>query len=150
MEDKNKKRRRLISYAVAIAIGLMLAFGIMCYRGLFEAEWERSEPVSGEVASGAEDPLLGNEILSDGFFVAAMIYLGIGALLYVSSTGTLDMLMYGLRSLVHVFLPRTLHRDKGGFYEYKMKKKENRKPVPFQMIWIGLAFLLLAILCVSV
>ena len=130
MKEKNKSSS-LIKNLVVIIVGLALAFGISCWRGVFELK-EVAKIISA---------------ISDGFFVIGMLYFGFGLMLVIVNEGILDIIGFGFKSLVYLFSPRRLDRDSGGYYEYKMAQKEKRaqSPVSTGIIWIGLAFILIAI-----
>ncbi|MBQ8409065.1 MAG: DUF3899 domain-containing protein [Clostridia bacterium] len=134
MEDK--KKNKLISYVVASAMGAMAAFGIMYWRGIFDAT--------------DIDTVLA--FISDGFFVVGLLYTGFGVMFYIVNEGILDIIGFGFKSLVYLFTPRRLDREAGGYYEYKIRKKEERaqKPVHFHILWIGVAFILIALLALAV
>ncbi len=85
--------------------------------------------------------------VSDALFVVGFLNLGIGALIWISTTGFFDILAYGLKSVIYLFTPIKKDVSKGGYYEYKMEKKEKRKKVPFETLWIGLAMLVAGIIC---
>lgn len=84
---------------------------------------------------------------SDALFVVGFLNFGFGALLWISTTGFFDILGYGFKSLIYLFTPIKKNRDEGGYYEYKMAKKEKRKKVPFEVLWIGGAMLVAGIIC---
>ena len=88
--------------------------------------------------------------ISDGFFVVGLIFAGIGLLLAISSTGIFDMLGYAFKSLIYLFTPMTIDRSQGGFYEYKMRKKEQRRAVPLYILWVGIAFIVIALVILGV
>ncbi len=85
--------------------------------------------------------------VSDALFVVGLINFGFGALLWISTTGFFDILAYGFKSLIYLFTPIKKNRDEGGYYEYKVAKKEKRKKVPFEVLWIGAAMLIAGIIC---
>ena len=43
--------------------------------------------------------------LSDGFFIVAVIFVGMGTLLWVSTTGFFDIFSYAMKSLLVLFSP---------------------------------------------
>ena len=132
--EENKIKKLLIKYGITTLIGVAIAFAIMCGRGVLAA-------ASVAAAMG---------YISDGFFVVGMLYTGFGLLLAISSTGVFDMLGYAFKSLIYLFTPMRIDRGQGGFYEYKMRKKEQRKAVPLYILWVGLAFIALAGIFVAV
>lgn len=123
-------KRTALKYAVPILVGLVLSFAVMYWRGLF-----------------SETELYYIYMyISDGFFVTAAIYVGYGLLLLVSFEGALDIIGYGFKSLLYLFTPAKRNRDEGGYYEYKVRRKGKRKAVPFHILWIGIGFLVPAII----
>lgn len=131
MKDKKKT---LIKYLVPVAIGIALAAGVgyYCYSFLY-ASWGLKKGLTTVIMA-----------IADGTTVTALLYVGFGLLLLVASTGVLDIIGYGFKSLVYLFTPYRKNRAEGGFYEYKLKQKEKRKAVPFHILWIGLCFLAVA------
>ena len=123
MKEKNKSL--LLKYLIPTVIGLITAFGIMYALGIFQ----KTDPA--EIAG----------LISDGFFVVGMLFTGFGLLLWISSTGVLDIVTYGFKSVLMLFTPINKRPNKGGFYEYKLEQKEKRRPVPFQILWVGICFI---------
>ncbi len=130
----SEKATKLLKVLTTTVIGLGLAFAIMCWRGVFEVE-------------GINKIL---EAVSDGFFVAGMIYMGFGLLLLIVNEGILDIMGFGFKSLVYLFTPRRLDRSATDYYEYRMKKKEERaeRKVDSTQLWVGVAFILVSIIAV--
>lgn len=127
---KENVKNSLKKYLVAIILAGVAAFGIMSARGLFSLD---------------NAPAV-MACISDGLFVAGFLFAGIGALIWLSSTGTLDIISYGFKSLLVLFTPYKRRIGEGGFYEYKVKQREKRKGVPFQILWVGLGYVLLSLL----
>ncbi len=125
---KDKKTHASKKYVMASVTGAIIAFAIMYWRGIFEAQTAQEVMMT----------------ICDGFFVVGLLYAGFGLLLYAAHEGTLDIITYGLRSVLYLFAPFK-NRDEGGYYEYKMKKKERRKEVPFFILWIGIVFILISV-----
>ena len=86
------------------------------------------------------------QALSDGFFIIGMICTGFGLIMWISTTGVLDIISYGFKSILYLFTPLTKERDEGGFYEYKLEKQAKRKEVPFEYLWLGVGALVLSII----
>ena len=117
-------------YVIQLLVGLLIAFVIIWQRGLFAAE-------------SVADKVL---IICDGFTVVAFIYLCLGALLWISSTGTMDIFSYALKRGVNALLPGRVFDDLGGYYEYKMNKQEKRKGFKeHSTLVIGFLFLIISI-----
>lgn len=121
MEDNKKKK--LIRSIVLAGIDLVVALAI--------AYWRYTNPPFGYESISVFYSL------ADGLFAIGMLNFGIGALLWIMTTGVLDIISYGFKSLIYLFTPIKRNRDEGGYYEYLQKKKAERKPVPFETLWIG-------------
>ncbi len=125
-----KTNSNFFKYGIATAVAAAVAFGIMCWRGIFAA----TNP-TGVISA-----------ISDGFFAAGLLYTGFGLMCCIINEGVLDIIGFGFRSLLCLFTPRRIERDEGGYYEYKIRKKEERakKALPSHLIWIGVAFMLIS------
>lgn len=87
---------------------------------------------------------------SDGFSVCGLLWLSMGILLTITSTGFLDPLAFAFRRGVNAFLPN-FHPYEGGFYEYKMEKKEKRKEFKeYSVIVIGAVLLIVSAILTAV
>ncbi len=122
------KYKKLIKYATAALIALAVGVAVFFSRPL-ENYNDTNEVI---------------KYLADAFFVPAMLYIGFGLLMFAVNEGTLDILGYGFKSLLYLFTP-IKKKEAGGYYEYRMKKKEERKPTPYYIIFVGLAFLAVSI-----
>ena len=81
----------------------------------------------------------------DGAFVAAVLLIGLGLLIWIGSTGMFDTLTYAAHSLKHMLLPFGGKKEtRPDYYHYKLAKEEKRRPVPVSMLGSGVLFLLLA------
>lgn len=127
MENKHKK---LITWAIAGVVSLIAILLIYNFR-LNNPPFEMGEM-----------PKL--HALSDGFFVTGLIFTGFGLLLWISTTGVLDIITYGFKSLLYLFTPYQKSKDEGGFYEYKLEKQAKRKSVPFEYLWLGIAWIIVS------
>ncbi len=130
MNEENTKKKKLIKYAVTAIADIVLALVI---------SYARYKSFTADVT--------GNHLLqglSDGFFVVGFLNFGLGALLWISTTGTLDIITYGLKAAVWFLIPIKRDKGLGDFYEYKVRQKEKRKGVPFEIIWIGLALIVVS------
>ena len=84
--------------------------------------------------------------LSDGFFIVGFLNLAFGLLLWISTTGIFDILSYGLKAALYLFTSKRKDKDEGGYYEYKMRKNQKRKAVPFETLWIGAGMIVVGII----
>lgn len=117
----------MLKYVIASVIGAVAAFAIAYYR-------------SGTAPAGNT-----LSFISDGLFVVGFFYTAFGLLLVIASEGVLDIIGFGFKSLIYLFTPYRRNREEGGFYEYKVRRKEARKPIPFYILWTGIAFILLSV-----
>ena len=116
---------------VQIGIALLLAFVVMCVRGLF-TKTEISDIVMA---------------IGDGFTVTAFLYLGMGALMWVSTTGMFDIFGFAIKRGAHAIIPALFVNEEGGYYEYKMKKAEKRKGFTEHFtLKLGFVFLIISII----
>ena len=120
-----------LKYWIQVAIGLLFAFVIMSYRGLFEKT------------------VLSDKVMAvcDGFTVAAFLYLCMGALLWVSSTGWFDIFGFAVKRAAHMFFPARFEDVEKGYYEYKVKKSKKRKVFAEHFtLMLGVIFLVISII----
>ena len=69
-------------------------------------------------------------LLTDGFFVAAVILLGLGGIIFAANGGTFDMMGYSMKSFLGIVIPGTRlgdPHDGESFLDYKERKAEKRK-----------------------
>ncbi|MBQ8518997.1 MAG: DUF3899 domain-containing protein [Agathobacter sp.] len=120
-----------LKYYVQAGVGLLLAFVIMIYRGLFSK------------------PALSDKVMAigDGFTVVAVLYLGFGAIMWVSTTGFFDIFGYAAKKAAHAIIPGMIQDDVGRYYEYKVEKEAKRKGFLENFtLKLGVIFLILSIL----
>ena len=77
--------------------------------------------------------------LSDAFFVPGIILTGFGILVLVANDGFFDIFSYGMIKLISTM---RLHRRKdpdgpADFFEYRMAKHREKKPLPVYLFIIG-------------
>ena len=81
--------------------------------------------------------------LSDGFFAAAVILLGVCGLRFVARSGFFDIPAYGLASLFSTHFPQ--YGKNEGFLEWKERRAEKEKPLRYLLI-VGTVCLILSFL----
>ena len=124
-----------IKYIVQTALGLVLSFGVMYYQGLFEADT-------------AADRI---RIVCDGFSVTALLFLSMGFIVWVSTTGFFDIFGYALKKGAHALVPGLVREDVQDFYEYKLEKQGGRKKRgEGSTLLLGLGFLLAGLILTGV
>lgn len=118
-----------LKYYVQAGLGLVLAFAVMVSRGLFSK------------------PSVADKVMAvgDGFTVAAVLYLGMGALIWISSTGFFDIFSYAVKKAAHAIVPGMVEDDAGRYYEYKVEKEAKRKKGVFEHFTLKLGFIFLII-----
>ena len=118
-----------LKYYVQTGIGLALAFTVMVSRGLFSK------------------PSIGDKVMAvgDGFTVAAVFYLGMGSLIWISSTGFFDIFSYAVKKATHAIVPGMVQDDVGRYYEYKVEKEEKHKKGVLEHFTLKLGFIFLII-----
>lgn len=117
-------------YLIQIGIGLIFAIGIAFYR-------------MPQMEEGTAGVMMA---VSDGFTVIGLLYVGIGGLLFASSTGFFDFLGYAFQRGASVFFPR-FEQGIENYYEYKVKKQEERKEFSLKStLLIGLGFVGIAVI----
>lgn len=122
---------KYLKYLIQTGCGVLLCVGIMFYRGIAEA---------GDTAERIM-------IVSDGFSVTALLFLSVGVLLWVATTGFFDIFGYAVKKGAHALLPGLVQCDVTGFYEYKQEKQADRKSGGEKsMLLVGLGFLLVSVL----
>ena len=77
--------------------------------------------------------------LSDAFFVPGVLLIGFGVLVFAANDGFFDIFSYGMIKLISTM---RLHRRKdpdgpADFFEYRMAKHGEKKPLPVYLFIIG-------------
>ena len=86
--------------------------------------------------------------LCDGFFVAAVLLLGIGGIKAARNKGTFDVAGFGLRNVVDLTIPALRREEKEDLRQYQERKAMERKSSK-GMLLAGLAHLVLAFLALA-
>lgn len=133
MSDNQKPERAggalsWISMLVQFIIALLLVGGVILLRGYPDE---------------AADQLLA---IDDAFTVIALLYLCLGALFWVSTTGFFDIFSFAVRRALHAFIPGMVRDNTKDYYEYKEEHKEKRKKRPlFTTFLVGVVLLIVSI-----
>ena len=130
--DFDLKKKKIIKWIIAVLVVVGGAMALFVWRlNNYPSDME-SMPVL--------------HALSDGFFIIGMLCTGFGLIMWISTTGVLDIISYGFKSLLYLFTPLTKDRDEGGFYEYKLEKQAKRKEVPYEYLWLGIGAVVLSLI----
>ena len=135
------KTKRLITYGVHAAVVAVLA--IVLYLQLVPT-LNLNDPL---FRVYAELPLAWNvRCWSDAFFFVGVMWTGVGALMWIATTGFFDLLRYACHSIWMIFNPMKSVDDIEKFYDYKVIREEARagKPVQYTALIVGAVTLLLA------
>ena len=125
IEKKSKLRRNLIALGVALALTAVFAY----VRGF-----------------GFDRPAKTNlSALCDGFFVSGVLVGGVGAMLWVSTTGFFDILAYGVKNLA-ALVPFHHRRKYQHYYDYKAEQDAKRQKPQYFLLVIGLLMIVLSCL----
>ncbi len=126
---------KMIKILVQLIVGLVIAFAVAFYQGVF-------------VLTKPSDIVMA---IGDGFTVAAVLYLGMGALTWISTTGFFDIFGYAFKRAARVFIPGLFQDTEARFYEYKVEKMEKRKGyTQYSGLIIGAIFLGISIILTAV
>ena len=128
-------KKTLISIAVQLLIATVIAVTVAASQGL----------------SLENAAFINCRFLSDGFFVSAVIFVGLGLLLWVSATGFFDIFGYAMKSLLVLFSPLKKPGEHPHYYEYKCEKdaKRQAKPITHTVLIVGVIVLLLSLACLA-
>ena len=98
-----------------------------------------------------EAPLqLNARSLSDGLFVVGFLLAGMGALIWISTTGFFDIMTYAVKSFLVLFTPLKKPKDHPSFFDYKEGREGRRGKPRFSMLAVGAIFLVLSVVCLKV
>lgn len=86
--------------------------------------------------------------IGNGFSVIALLYISFGLLVWISTTGVLDIFSFALQKGAHFLIPFSTREANGKFYEFKVEKAKKRKQKgkgQYMTLLVGLGFLIIAI-----
>lgn len=120
-------KKNLLKYGIPALIGAAITIAVAMGQGL-----------------GGVGSAWSLRALSDGCFVTTVLMGGMGALVWVSTTGFFDIFTYAGKSLLVLFSPMKQPEKLKKFYEYKADKDEKRKKADFTLLIVGIGYLLLS------
>lgn len=116
-------------YLIAFGTGLLITFIIVLSKNVFSLIDLKSK----------------YHILVDGFFVAGIIIIGAGLLVFSSNGGTFDMLSFGVIKVIDLFR-RDLSKVKyQTFYDYRLERSENKGQFLYLII-VGTFFIITSLI----
>lgn len=83
-------------------------------------------------------------IFSDGCFTIGIMTACMGGLMFVSSQGTFDGLMYSMKQFIWLFRIQGFSKKHESFHEYKKRLSEKPKAPFFFLVVIGLFWIAVA------
>ncbi len=124
-----RKKHGARKYIVTAMVGLALAMAVMGIRGGY----------------GATDQALLLQALCDACFVAGILLVCVGLLIFVAGDGMFDMLGYGVRKLLRLVLPQEKQDQfPKTFFDYREMKHGGGKAPFGYLLLVGAGYLLLA------
>ena len=117
--------KKLKKYLITIGVGLLMAFGIAYSKNIF----------------GQTEPMKIFHILTDSFFVPAVLIMGVGALIFVSNEGAFDGITFAVTSFVDIFRKNKKNKYHT-YYDYKESKANRNTGFGFLLI-SGLGFMVI-------
>jgi len=130
-QSEKKWLQRLIMYVILFIVGALISLAVFRMKGLF----------------GKRDLNSAYRVLSDGFFTASVLLMGLGGMVAISATGFFDILVFGMQKFGRtVFSSRLIKKKTAAkdLFEYKMNKEKKVSP-HWSMIIVGLVYFLAAL-----
>ena len=129
MENKDKLIRLAIKYLVGVGVGALLVMFVLLCRGFFLP------------------PALLEQyrILADAFTTAGVVLIMVGVLIWVSTTGSFDMISFALSKLGKALIPFSKKSDEK-YYDYVMRKREKRFSGYLFVFIVGALYMIPAII----
>ncbi len=123
------------TYLVTAAVYVVVSVLLMWNDGIFDKESARE--VMGSI--------------SNGFFISGGLFAGVGALSLIGAKGTYDTLSYGVTKIgIQQLIPGLPKDIPESFYEYRKAKEEKGRTWFPNLLFTGLAGILLSALFVAV
>lgn len=125
-------KKTLIICVVLSVLCIGAALWIMGYAGGFLAIQEGK-------------PSMALAVISDSIFVPGGLVACFGALMWLAGEGVFDGLSYAGHVALHAFIPMPKRKAKQ-YADYKAEKQERRKHFPKSIFFVGLSFVIIAII----
>ena len=122
-------KKKILRYSIASAVGLALAFVILCFKNIFSQT----------------DAVKVFQILCDAFFVTGICFACIGVIMLAGNGGAFDMLGYAFVMLFDALRKDISKRKYKDFYEYRQAKKEKKRNVLYMFV-VGGAFIAISVI----
>ena len=122
-------KKNILRYSIASAVGLALAFVILCFKNIFSQT----------------DAVKVFQILCDAFFVTGICFACIGVIMLAGNGGAFDILGYAFVMLFDALRKDISKRKYKDFYEYRQAKKEKKRNVLYMFV-VGGAFIAISVI----
>lgn len=119
----------IVKYVIAVAVGLLLSSYVMVINDY----------------NNVTDEVVKLKLLADCFTVPGVVLIMASAFCWLSSKGAVDFFGYALSGLFRRLLPGAQTKEPEKYYDYVVRKQENRKGGYGFLAIVGAGFLLVAI-----
>lgn len=129
-------KKRWITYLAAAAAAVAIAFINIYF----------------EISTYGKDTVLLMQFFSDGFFTSAVLYLGCGALIFISEAGNFYGIQYLGYAVVCLFsFRRERFENRKDYFTYCMEKKAKQKEqgknsLKWVLLFVGLGCLIISVM----
>ena len=126
-QGKERDKKPFISWKswlIQLAVALLLVGGIILLRDLPQEPADRLRAID------------------DAFSIIALLYLCIGSLLWVSTTGFFDIFGFAVRRALHALIPGMVRDTTGDYYEYQEEHRRKRRERSLKSTFFAGLFLL--------
>ena len=136
MDIHMKNRKRWIRYLIAVAIALVITFITIQF----------------EISGFGREKVSLMQFFSDGFFTTAVLYLGCGALIFISEAGNFYGIQYLGYTMVNLFsLRKERFRNRKDYFTYCTEKKAKQKEqehtsLKWVLLFVGLTCLIISMI----
>ena len=127
------KNQKIKSFIAPLFLAVLLFVGCMFLRGGFFGD------VDGRAATVIDG-------LANCFTIPGILLAGVGAISWASSFGTFDMMGYGTKVFLGVFIRSIGDELPKNFYEYRKAKNEKGRKWLRETFIVGVAFLVLGLI----
>ena len=125
-----KFKKIIIKYSISLVIGAALVLLFLDLNGFYLAETMLEK----------------YKLIADAFTIPGVIFIMVGALVWVSTTGFFDILSYALGRAARSLIPGGAAKEAESFHDYKARKVDARFSGYAFILYTGLLFLVVSII----
>ena len=125
--SQRNSKKNMVGGCIVVVVGLLLSAVIAGLEGLFKVE--------------SLEKLY--YVLCDMFCLPGLLILGIFGMIWISSTGALDIFSFAFKNLLFLFSPSKKRTSK--YYEYTQEQASKRGDLPMYILWVGLGFFMVGV-----